>query len=151
MESGHEGASPHGRPSGHPVSAFSESHKLADSATAAVATAPDEVQSQPDVTRSESLVPPYWRHSLAAHRLSQASLDGAPQHLIALEDHTEDPASDTSKGLWAHSVTIDDYVIVKGSTGIGAYVVWNCKIQTLQVRSNCPFYYWHPRTAKSTH
>jgi hypothetical protein len=37
-------------------------------------------------------------------------------------------------GLWAQSIAIDDYVVVRGSTGIGAYVVWNCRINTLQVR-----------------
>jgi hypothetical protein len=57
--------------------------------------------------------------------------------LITLEDHTEDPASETTRGLWARSVTIDDHVIVKGKSGIGAYVVWTCKIQTLDVRVGC--------------
>ena len=57
--------------------------------------------------------------------------------LITLEDHTEDPTSETTKGLWAKSVTIDDYIIVKGTSGIGAYVVWTCKIGTLDVRVLC--------------
>lgn len=51
-----------------------------------------------------------------------------------LEDHTADPNAETSRGLWARSVTVDDYVIVQGKTGIGAYVVWNCKVSTLDVR-----------------
>jgi hypothetical protein len=38
-------------------------------------------------------------------------------------------------GLWAQSIAIDDYVVVRGTTGIGAYVVWNCRINTLQVRT----------------
>lgn len=89
-------------------------------------------------------VPPYWGHYRDASRASQTSLDGSAG--IALEDHTEDPNSDTSRGLWAKSVTVDDYVIVQGKTGVGAYVVWNCKIQTLEVRdSPAPPLPYHPR------
>ena len=78
------------------------------------------------------VVPPYWGHYRNASRSSQASLDQS--RVITLVDHSEDPNSDTSRGLWAKSVAIEDYVIVKGKSGIGAYVVWNCKIQTLEVR-----------------
>ncbi|OJJ63130.1 hypothetical protein ASPSYDRAFT_55802 [Aspergillus sydowii CBS 593.65] len=76
------------------------------------------------------VVPPYWAHHRNASRASQISIDGGPA--ITLEDHTEDPNSETSRGLWAKSVTIDDHVVVRGMTGIGAYVVWNCKIRTLE-------------------
>lgn len=77
------------------------------------------------------VVPPYWQHYRAASRASQTSLPGEPA--ITLEDHTEDPDSVTSRGLWARSVSVDDHVVVQGKTGIGAYVVWNCRIQTLDV------------------
>ncbi|RDW81708.1 uncharacterized protein DSM5745_05265 [Aspergillus mulundensis] len=77
------------------------------------------------------IVPPYWSHHRNASRVSQISTDGGPA--ITLEDHTEDPNSETSRGLWAKSVTIDDHVVVQGKTGIGAYVVWNCKIRTLEI------------------
>ncbi|KAL3465321.1 Phox homologous domain-containing protein [Aspergillus heterothallicus] len=76
------------------------------------------------------IVPPYWSHQRNASRTSQVSIDGGPA--ITLEDHTEDPNSETSRGLWAKSVTIDDHVVVQGKTGIGAYVVWNCRIRTLE-------------------
>ena len=56
--------------------------------------------------------------------------------MITLEDHTADPESETSRGLWAQSVSIEDHVVVQGKTGVGAYVVWNCKIQTLDVSIN---------------
>ncbi|RJE23187.1 PX domain-containing protein [Aspergillus sclerotialis] len=78
------------------------------------------------------VIPPYWHHARNSSRTSQTSqtsLDRLPA--ITLEDHTEDPDSETSRGLWARSVTIDDHVVVQGKTGIGAYVVWNCKVQTL--------------------
>lgn len=79
-----------------------------------------------------SVVPPYWyRHERNISRASQSSLRGeAP---ITLEDHTADPDSETSRGLWASSVIIDDHVVVRGMTGVGSYVVWNCTIQTLDV------------------
>lgn len=81
---------------------------------------------------ASGVIPPYWHHARNSSRTSQASLDREPP--ITLEDHTEDPNCDTSRGLWAKSVAIDDHVVVQGKTGIGAYVVWNCKIQTLDVR-----------------
>ncbi|KAJ5232644.1 PX domain-containing protein [Penicillium chermesinum] len=55
------------------------------------------------------VVPPYWqRHERGSSRASQASLRST---LITLEDHTADPDSETSRGLWARSVTIDDHVV----------------------------------------
>lgn len=53
---------------------------------------------------------------------------------ITLEDHTGDPTCETNRGLWASGVRIDDHVVVEGKSGVGAYVVWNCKIDTLDVR-----------------
>ncbi|KAJ5936699.1 hypothetical protein N7466_003149 [Penicillium verhagenii] len=77
-----------------------------------------------------AVVPPYWqRHERNASRASQSSL--ARSALITLEDHTADPECETSRGLWAQSVLIEDHVVVQGKTGVGAYVVWNCRIQTL--------------------
>ncbi|OJD23532.1 hypothetical protein ACJ73_05110 [Blastomyces percursus] len=90
----------------------------------------------PSSTAASGVVPPYWRHYRNVSLASQTSLDAvsAPRtSLIRLEDHTEDPSCETSQGLWARSVTIDDYIVVKGGrSGIGAYVVWICKIQTLE-------------------
>ena len=75
------------------------------------------------------VVPPYWRrHDRNISQASQSSLRG-----ITLEDHTADPDSETTRGLWARSVAIDDHVVVRGMTGVGSYVVWNCTIQTLDV------------------
>jgi len=83
---------------------------------------------------SPSLAPPYWQHGRAASYASQASIDSTKPRPITLEDNTETNL-DRSSALWARSVTIDDYVLVQGNrTGLGAYVVWNCKVQTLDVR-----------------
>lgn len=76
--------------------------------------------------------PLYWQHQRAE---SYASVNNVKPPPIRLEDHTEEP-SEHSGALWAKSVTVLDYVIVKGSkTGVGAYVVWNCKVETLDVRA----------------
>lgn len=89
-----------------------------------------------DRNGSPSIAPPYWKHARDASRTSlDSTLKPTP---ITLEDHTGSD-SDRSGALWAKSVTIDDYVLVKGNrTGLGAYVVWNCKVQTLDVRTLPP-------------
>lgn len=82
------------------------------------------------------VVPPYWRHQRALSRASLASsvdTHRSSKPAITLEDHTADPNATTTRGLWARSVTIDDHVVVSGKTGIGAYVVWMCNVETLDV------------------
>jgi hypothetical protein len=89
-----------------------------------------------------SIVPPYWQareheheheHERSASRLSCHSENGAHPPPIRLEDHT-DAGSEQCKALWARHVTIDDYVIISGSApALGAYVVWNCTVDTLDV------------------
>jgi hypothetical protein len=52
---------------------------------------------------------------------------------ITLEDHTISPG-ETTAGLWARSARVVDYAIVSGSrTRAGAYVAWNCLIETFEV------------------
>jgi len=84
-------------------------------------------------TTTEDLsVPPYWqRHQRNDSSLSYASVDNIRHMPITLEDHT-DEGSEQCKALWAKHVTIDDYVIVSGNApAVGAYVVWNCTVETL--------------------
>lgn len=99
-------------------------------------TVPNDVASSSpradDRSVSSGVVPPpYWNHD--NRRLSRTSFasDSSLPAAITLEDHTADPNSDTSRGLWAKSVTIDDHVVVSGKSDLGAYVVWICKVQTL--------------------
>ncbi|KAL4913845.1 Phox homologous domain-containing protein [Aspergillus aurantiobrunneus] len=110
------------------VPATSNSTEISASPSPAPSQSPR--RSPPKERPVSGIVPPYWSHHRNASRTSQISTDGGPA--ITLEDHTEDPNSETSRGLWAKSVTIDDHVVVQGKTGIGAYVVWNCKIQILE-------------------
>lgn len=83
------------------------------------------------------VVPPYWSHHRDTSRTSQSSLEQSPG--ITLEDHTEDPDSETTRGLWAQSVSVEDYAVVQGKTGVGSYVVWNCTIHTLEVSQTIPY------------
>lgn len=79
--------------------------------------------------RSAHATPPYWQHNRTASYATVASSDRAPA--ITLQDNTDSQSLKHTQ-LWAKSITIDDYVIVKGSaTGIGAYVVWICRVETL--------------------
>jgi hypothetical protein len=89
-----------------------------------------------DVERPErnSIVPPFWqRHERNDSHLSCNSVEARPSP-IRLEDHT-DESSEQCKALWARSVTIDDYVVVGNGTtpALGAYVVWNITVDTLNV------------------
>ncbi|KAG8623021.1 hypothetical protein KVT40_007997 [Elsinoe batatas] len=70
--------------------------------------------------------PPFWnRHGRSVSEASSILKPSA----ISLEDHTDE---DDHSGCWAKHVSIDDYVVISGSTGIGAYVVWSCTVETLK-------------------
>lgn len=77
--------------------------------------------------------PPYWtaQHTRSTSTVSSQSLTDTRPTAILLEDHSEED-SETSRSCWAQSVFIDEYVIVSGPTGIGAYVVWQCTVSTLK-------------------
>ena len=79
---------------------------------------------------SPSLIPPYWSHRRYE---SYSSVKNTRPPPITLEDHTEEP-SEQSGALWAKSITIDDHVLLSGTLpNVGSFVVWNCKIETLDV------------------
>lgn len=75
--------------------------------------------------------PPYWMSGPARHSRSTSyhSLNQTRPPAILLEDNTDD-RHDHSQSCWAQSVSIDEYVVVSGPTGIGAYVVWRCTVST---------------------
>ena len=83
-----------------------------------------------------SLIPPYWSHRRYE---SYSSIKNTKPPPITLEDHTEEP-SEQSGAVWAAGVTIDDHVLVSGTVpSVGNFVVWHCRIETLDVcRSLCP-------------
>lgn len=114
-------------------------HNHSDTQHEATSNTHTPVDSAASSTKSRpvsSIVPPFWqRHERAVSRVSLSSL--AQSRIIRLEDHTADPDSETSRGLWARSVAIEDYVVVQGKSGVGSYVVWSCTIQTLDVSLLC--------------
>lgn len=77
--------------------------------------------------------PPYWLRNRSATQSTTLSLERPPA--ITLKDNTDEDYDDPAHAhqqLWARSITIDDYVIIKGNNAaIGAYVVWICKVETL--------------------
>jgi hypothetical protein len=104
---------------------------LSNGDTPSQVSAPAEAE---PISPEEQAIPPYWQqHERAQARISYISIDNGRLPPILLEDHTED-GSESSKALWARHVTVDDYVIVNGNPpGVGAYVVWNCTVETLNV------------------
>jgi len=81
--------------------------------------------------------PPYW---VQGHQrsFSNISVDSVPGG-ITLQDNT-DAEDAKNKACWAKSVYIEDHVIINGNrTGIGAFVVWNINVETLQVGAQCMF------------
>lgn len=93
----------------------------------------------PDLSESETsptiTTPPYWhsetRHGRSISNASYQSLGYQRPSAILLEDHSEE-TNVLSQSCWAKSATIDEYVLVSGPTGIGAYVVWHCTVETLK-------------------
>ena len=77
-----------------------------------------------------SLVPPYWSHRRYESYCSVKNTKPAP---ITLEDHTGEQSPE-SIWAWAKGVSINDYVLVTGSVpNLGKFVVWSCRIETLDV------------------
>ncbi|KAG8527129.1 uncharacterized protein KY384_008558 [Bacidia gigantensis] len=76
-----------------------------------------------------SLTPPHWSHR---RRESYASVVDNKPAPITLEDHTEGPLA-AHDAVWAKAIYIEDYVIVSGGVkDVGSFVVWHCKIDTLE-------------------
>ncbi|KAI1186990.1 Phox homologous domain-containing protein [Nemania serpens] len=85
--------------------------------------------------------PPYWtlhngQESRVGHgrNVSSASAESLiPAGLgITLRDNENSGVDDRGSACWAKDVEVTDYVIVNGSaTNIGAFVVWNIRVETL--------------------
>lgn len=101
-------------------------HDEHNSASASAEDSKLEAQSYPTS-------PPYWLRSHSGTQSTTLSIERPPP--ITLKDNTGTDNEDSAQAyrqLWARSITIDDYVVIRGnSAGIGAYVVWICKVETL--------------------
>ena len=91
------------------------------SADAAAASTHADCQSAPPV---------FWttRHLRTA---SYHSISHLGPGTIQLEDHSEEQ-HEQSQGCWARSVTVDDYTVVSGPSGIGSFVTWHLTVSTLK-------------------
>ena len=90
-----------------------------------------ETGSDADAPVTSPVSPPYWvqGHQRSVSNISVDSLPGG----ITLQDNTDEDDV-KNKACWAKSVYIEDHVIINGNrTGIGAFVVWNINVETLQV------------------
>ncbi|KAH8679829.1 Phox homologous domain-containing protein [Tricladium varicosporioides] len=75
--------------------------------------------------------PPYWVQS-HQRSFSSISVESIPNGGITLQDNTHGEDS-KNKACWAKSVYIEGHVVINGNrTGIGAFVVWNINVETLQ-------------------
>ena len=89
-----------------------------------------EGQQQDQGTSASVVAPIHWQHRRYE---SYASVGHTRPTPISLEDNTEEPPGVKSP-LWAKAVVIDDHTVVSGSLrGVGDYIIWNCKIHTLDV------------------
>ena len=86
--------------------------------------------------------PPYWMTRGPSREPSNVSAEDLP-NFITLQDNERDDGPggsnvygrDRNRACWARSVQVRDHVLVNGSpTNIGAFVVWNIRVETLNVR-----------------
>lgn len=99
------------------------------------AEATDTAVSSPPPTSS----PPYW---LVQHTNNAPGASGEsttePGGITMRDNETEDCGGRNS-ACWARSVEIPDYVVVNGSsTNIGAFVVFNVRVETMNVSDGLP-------------
>ncbi|KAI0849662.1 Phox-like protein [Daldinia vernicosa] len=99
-------------------------------------SSPDSRAEQDDAPAISPVTsPPYWINTHSAHHargISSPSVESLPAGGITLRDNESSSLDDRGNACWARSVEITDYVIVNGSTtNIGAFVVWNIRVETL--------------------
>ena len=81
-----------------------------------------------DKRQSPLLTPVHWLHH---RRESYASIAEERPDAITLEDHTEGTLADDD-AVWAKTIYIEDYSIISGNIpSVGSFVVWHCRIDTL--------------------
>ncbi|TQV96446.1 sorting nexin-like protein [Cordyceps javanica] len=80
-------------------------------------------------------MPPYWQNMPARQRAASTHSSDSDRAAgaILLLDHEADDDQGRNDACWARSVQIIDHTIVNGAaTSIGAFVVWNVRVETLQ-------------------
>ncbi|GAB7344588.1 hypothetical protein MBLNU457_3083t2 [Dothideomycetes sp. NU457] len=82
-------------------------------------------------TAIEDNPPPFWnKHGRSASSVSYQSISHLRPPNITLEDHSDED-DESGRACWAKHAAVDSWVVISGATGIGAYVVWNCTVETI--------------------
>ncbi|KAG5913164.1 hypothetical protein E4U42_001396 [Claviceps africana] len=75
--------------------------------------------------------PPYWTTTDHSQR-NRSAESVLPAGAITLRDNETSEHDDRNKACWAKSVDIVDYSVVNGgATSVGAFVVWNVRVETM--------------------
>jgi hypothetical protein len=98
----------------------------------------NEMEPESSAVVSSVTSPPYW---VGAHNRTISNTSVESVLPITLQDNEADDGDgsnflgrDRNRACWAKSVQVTDYVVVNGSaTNIGAFVVWNIRVETLSV------------------
>jgi hypothetical protein len=92
--------------------------------------------------------PPYWLNTRNGHQrtISNMSTESVlPAGAITLRDNEASDFDDRNSACWAKSVEIVSHTVVNGSaTNIGAFVVWNIRVEALNV-SDWMVRWWRAR------
>jgi hypothetical protein len=110
---------------------------------------PHNTEAKPERVSSPVTSPPYWTTTATTGTGTGTGQSRGPQHgrhasaesisggMITLRDNENSDslvADVRNHACWAKSVDITDHVVVNGSaTNIGAFVVWNVRVETLSV------------------
>ncbi|EFY85163.1 sorting nexin-like protein [Metarhizium acridum CQMa 102] len=111
-------------PSGHKAQTHDDDHVSQDTE--------DTVSST--LSNSSVASPPYWMNTHAHQRnTSNVSVESVlPAGAIILQDNDTSEHQDRNNACWAKSVEIVNYTVVNGgATSVGAFVVWNVRVETL--------------------
>ncbi|KFG78569.1 sorting nexin-like protein [Metarhizium anisopliae] len=97
---------------------------------------PQDTEDMMSSTLSNSSVasPPYWMNTHAHQRnTSNVSVESVlPAGAIILQDNDTSEHQDRNNACWAKSVEVVNYTVVNGgATSVGAFVVWNVRVETL--------------------
>ncbi|KID94423.1 sorting nexin-like protein, partial [Metarhizium majus ARSEF 297] len=97
---------------------------------------PQDTEDMMSSTPSNSSVasPPYWMNAHAHQRnTSNVSVESVlPAGAIILQDNDTSEHQDRNNACWAKSVEVVNYTVVNGgATSVGAFVVWNVRVETL--------------------
>lgn len=83
------------------------------------------------MSNSSVTSPPYWKTG-SNHQRTRSADSLLPAGAITLQDNETSEHNDRNNACWAKNVEIVDYTVVNGgTTSIGAFVVWNVRVETL--------------------